>query len=106
MALNIQTPTAKVLLISAPSKDIEINKTHIAKIASDIVTFTDVFTSKKDSTKQFQIAQIKVCIDGFTPFNASILSEKHNEFATKYSVDSEIKVFVNRNEKGYMYAEL
>ena len=106
MALNIQTPTAKVLLISAPSKDIEINKTHLAKIASDSVTFTDVFTSKKDATKQFQIAQIKVAIEGFNAFNASILSEKHDEFATKYSLGSEIKVFVNRNEKGYMYAEL
>lgn len=106
MALNISTPTAKVLLISAPSKDIEINKTHNAIIASDSVTFTDVFTSKKDATKQFQIAQIKVCIDGFPSFNASILSEKHDEFATKHSLGSQVKVYVNRNEKNYMYAEL
>lgn len=87
----------KALFINSPSKGIA-NDNYAAKIVGTSIDYIQI---KID----LQIAQIKVQIDGFPPFMASIVNTPIDEII-KLDSGGTVNLTISENTKGYKQASI
>jgi hypothetical protein len=87
----------KSLFINSPSKGIE-NGNYEAKIVGNSIDYIQI---KVD----LQIAQIKVAIDNFPPFMASIVNTSIDSIK-QLDQGGTVKLVISENTKGYKQASI